>query len=137
MRRVSRLSIAAAVAGSIVAGAAGPAGAHSPAVTHMRFKLETHEVVAGDGPSGMVKLFVGHGRNRAALSGAPVDFLVDGQQVGEVFTDSDGVAALPFTPAAEGDHVVKAVYRGDDSHKRVRRAQGFTAVADGASSEAE
>lgn len=48
--------------------------------------------------------------------GVPVRFEYGGRLLGEVLTDKDGYASVPFTPPAPGDHVVTAAAI-PESHK--------------------
>ncbi|HEX9377589.1 MAG TPA: Ig-like domain-containing protein [Actinomycetota bacterium] len=98
-----------------------------PAVTTMRFKLDAHQVAVGEAVTGSVRLFQHHGHTWTPVADASLSVRLDGTEVGTATTDADGRANVSATADTAGDHVVKVVYAGDDSHKRCWRAQGFEA----------
>lgn len=106
---------------------AGPAQAKQPPVTKLTFKLHGHhEMTVGETVSLSV-LVQGRSDHRwIGVPGAGVVIRVDGVDVATAVADDSGLATFDYTPATEGDHVMKAVYSGDDLHKRAQRAQGFT-----------
>jgi plastocyanin len=102
--------------------------AHAVANTKMTFRLDDHTVAVGDPVSGPVALFTHDGNHWAPLAGASLNVLVDGVDTGTpLTTDANGDATVSITAAGAGDHVVKVVYAGDDTHRRRHRAQGFEA----------
>ena len=113
------------------AAAARPDTAHGkkpPAVSFMRFHLDTHVVVVGDPVTGTARLLSRSGKTWMPVEGAALSVRLDGTEVGTVTTDADGRAAVSITTDTAGDHVAKVFYAGDDSHKAAHRAQGFEAV---------
>ena len=129
-------SVVIAVAGSVPAAAKpdhgkghpGKGGRAKPVTTKIRFKLDDHDVVAGDAVTSTIKVTSGKGRRRTPLAGAELSIRIDHEDVGTLTTGEDGTAALEVV-AEEGEHVVKVFYAGDATHKRARRAQGYEAVA--------
>jgi hypothetical protein len=124
------------VAGLVVVGATAAAGsAHDMQNTKMRFKLDAQEVTVGDDVTGTVQLFSkGHHHGHGGWTPMPdvtLQVKVDGQDVGTVVTDAAGTATVAYTTDAEGDHVMKVAYAGDETHRRRQRAQGFTVQASG------
>lgn len=106
---------------------AGTAQAKQPPVSKLTFKLHGHhEMVMGETVSLTVLVQSRSERRWAAVPDATVLIRVDGVEVTTAVTDADGKATFDYSPAAEGEHVMKAVFAGDESHKRAQRAQGFT-----------
>ncbi|MFN2545465.1 MAG: Ig-like domain-containing protein [Actinomycetota bacterium] len=115
------------VAAGLFAGVAGGASAHpGMANTKMSFRLAEHDYLAGDTVNGGVRLATRDGHRWAPFAGASLSVQVDGTEMATATTDQDGSATFSFTADAEGDHVVKVVYAGDDSHRKRQRAQGFS-----------
>jgi hypothetical protein len=102
-----------------------PAAAKSAPVTKLKFKLDAHEVTAGTPVTGGVYAWSRDGSVWEPIEGAELTVKVDGVEVGTLFTDTDGYAAVSYL-AVEGEHVMKIVFAGDGLHKRAQRAQGFT-----------
>lgn len=108
---------------------ATPAGAKPPPVTKMSFKLDAHEVQAGEAVTGGVSAWTRSGNQWVPLpQGTMLSVQVDGLEVGTVATDVDGYADVSYA-AAGGEHVMKVVFAGDVEHKRAQRAQGFEVAA--------
>jgi hypothetical protein len=124
-RRTFTLLVGVLVATSL----ALPAGAKSKPVTKIKFKLDSHEMVVGDDVTGTVKVCTHTGHPWDPFPGATLSVRVDGDEVGTVVTDANGEADIVYAGATEGDHVMKVVFAGDDTHKRAQRAQGFTVAA--------
>lgn len=126
---VAALAVAAAVSAAPALAKKGEhGGGHGkthPATTKMKLKLASHEVATGEMVSGTVTLQTRDGNQWAALADAPLFVLVDGEQCGTATTDAEGSAAVTCA-AADGDHVLKVRYDGDETHKKAQRAQGFT-----------
>ena len=105
----------------------GHGKAHAVANTKMSFRLDDHNVAVGDTVTGPVRLFTRDAHSWAPFAGATLNVLVDGVDTGApLTTDTDGKATVSITASA-GDHVVKVVYVGDDTHRPRHRAQGFAA----------
>src|SRR6266568_509143 len=103
----------------LVGGVAGTAMAKKahPATSKMRFKLDSHSVAVGDQVTGSIRLWTRSGHRWEALGGVDLSVRLDGTEVDTVTTDS------------AGDHVIKVVYAGDDTHRKAHRAQGVEATA--------
>lgn len=95
-----------------------------PAATKMFFKLDSHEVMAGEAVGGTVKVFERSGHKWQPFAGAVLKVMVDKQEVGSVTTGEDGTATVSHV-VGDDDHVMKVVFAGDASHKKAKRAQGF------------
>ena len=109
--------------------AAVPAQAKQPPVTKMTFKLHGHhEMAMGETVSLSVLVTGRSGHSWVGIPGAAVTIRVDGTDVATAVADDTGLATFDYSPAAEGEHVMKAFYAGDEMHKRSQRAQGFTVV---------
>jgi hypothetical protein len=102
-----------------------PAAGKQPPVTKLKFKLDVHEVAAGTPVTGGVYAWTHAGKVWETFPTAALTVKVDGVEVGILTTDAQGYAAISYL-AAEGEHVMKIVFAGDDLHKRAQRAQGFT-----------
>ena len=128
--RILGVVIAAAMAvsafGAVGAQAARGGKKGERSVTHMRFKLDDHEVTAGDMVTGTVKVF--SGKNRTPLADTWLNVWVDGEETGEALTGEDGTAVVSVF-AEEGEHVVKVRFEGYSTYRPAQRAQGFVAVA--------
>jgi hypothetical protein len=96
-------------------------------VTKITFKLDDHNVPPSAAVTGSVLVRTRSNHEWTPFAGAPVSVLVDGTEVLTLVTDADGRATVSYA-AAEGGHVIRAVFVGDDTHKRARRAQGFAVV---------
>jgi hypothetical protein len=118
-------SLILSLAAALLLGLAPEAGAKPPPVTKMKFKLENHNVALGDSVTGSVLVRTRMNTSWEPLAGASLSVLVDKVLVETLITGADGTAAVSYSPATEGDHVMKLVYEGDASHKRAKRAQGF------------
>ena len=108
-------------------------GKGRPAQTKMRFKLDDHSVGTGEAASGQVTLLVRDGKRFAPLEGATLLVSYMGEDAepsdcGSVTTDVEGHATASCM-APDGQYVMRVVYEGDDTHKRSKRAQGFTVGA--------
>lgn len=98
-----------------------------PAVTKMRFKLDSHQWDVGAEVTGAVTLLTRDGRKWGPLEGAMLTVLNDGAECGTLTTDAEGKAYPACGPVEEGEHVMKVRYAGDDTHKKSQRAQGYSA----------
>jgi hypothetical protein len=114
----------------------------------MRFKLDDHQLALGEAATGLVKLTTRDGRTWGPLEGATLRVVLksddsddcDGDcpnddddvaptavtECAILTTDAEGRATVSCVAAAEGEYVVKVFYDGDDTHKKAKRAQGFT-----------
>jgi hypothetical protein len=116
----------ALVAGVLFAAVfAVPAAAKPTPVTKITFKLDSHQVAAGDQVTSTALVQTRSGNRWAALPGAVLSVRVDGLEVGTTTADVDGLAVVAYTAVEAGDHVMKVVFAGDETHKRAQRAQGF------------
>jgi hypothetical protein len=113
----------------VAASLALPAAAKSKPATKIKFKLDSHQVVVGDDVTGTVKVWTHTGHPWAPFPDATLSVRVDGEEVGSIVTDANGVAQVAYEATTEGDHVIRVVFLGDEVHKRARRAQGFTVSA--------
>ncbi len=115
----------------LVGGVAGTAMAKKahPATSKMRFKLDSHSVAVGDQVTGSIRLWTRSGHRWEALGGVDLSVRLDGTEVDTVTTDSDGQVAVSVSADTAGDHVIKVVYAGDDTHRKAHRAQGVEATA--------
>ena len=122
------------IAGILVAGAlmAAPAAAAAKSAppTKMKFKLDAHEVEAGETLTGTILVLSGRGKSRAPLAGASLEVSVDKEVVGTVVTDADGRATVSYVAEEDGEHVMKVAFAGDAEHKKAKRAQGFEVGAE-------
>lgn len=132
LRKALSASLVAALGLTLLAS---PSAAKPPPVTKMKFKLDVHEVVAGDPVTGGVSAW-SRGQGWEPLASVELMLKVDGEEVGTVTTDAEGYADITYA-AEEGDHVMKVVFPGDELHKRARRAQGFTVMPGDPESESE
>ena len=123
MRSRIAMAVVAGVLAASIGG--GTAAAKSAPPTKIRFKLDDHQVAAGEAVTGDVVVMTGRGKAREALVGASLTVLVDGVEVGTLTTDSDGRATVEHVATEDGEHVMKLVYAGDAEHKKAKRAQGF------------
>ena len=133
MRKAGRRLGAVIVAAGLLVSVAGSgvASAHpGTANIWLRFHLVSHEVTVGDTVSGPVHLATRSDHHWVPLAGATLSVRVDGVDTGAtVVTDDSGNATVQYTTDTTGDHVIKVVYAGDDTHRRRVRAQGFTVDA--------
>jgi len=106
-------------------------GNKPPPVTKMKFKLDDHHVTLGTPVTGSVHVWSRDQHHWVALPDAALSLTVDGTEVATLTTDAEGTALVSYDAAAEGGHVMKVWFAGDDLHKRAMRAQGFE-VAPGA-----
>jgi hypothetical protein len=106
-----------------------PASAKQPPVTKMTFKLVSHQLLVGDAVDVTVHVLARSGHAWVGVAGATVVITVDGLEVGTGITDDTGTAVVAWVASAEGDHVMKVLFAGDELHKRAQRAQGFTVSA--------
>nr|MDP9342545.1 Ig-like domain-containing protein [Actinomycetota bacterium] len=116
------------VAGMLLVGiVAGTAAAQKvrPATSKMKFKLDSHTVVVGDQVTGTVHLWTRSNHHWVPLADSDLSVRLDGTEVATATTDSDGKASISLTSDTAGDHVIKVVYAGDDTHRKAQRAQGF------------
>src|SRR2546430_7902715 len=131
--RFAKKTGAVLLAAGLMVGVAGAASAHPSktkvANTHMTFHLVDHQVTVGDTVTGPVHLSTKSGGHWAPFAGAELSVRVDGTEVATLTTDADGNATVSYTAASEGDHVIRVVYAGDDTHRKRQRAQGFDAAA--------
>lgn len=125
-----RRTIALLVGVLVATTLAAPAAAKAKPATKIKFKLDSHEVVVGTDVTGTVKMWTHTGHPWAPFPGATLSVRVDGDEVGSIVTDANGEADVVYAATTEGDHVMKVVFAGDDTHKRAQRAQGFTVSAD-------
>lgn len=102
--------------------------AKPPPVTKITFKLADHNVPPGSVVTGSVHVRTRSNHEWTPFAGAPLSVRVGGTEVLVLTTDANGDAAISYV-AALGDHVMKVVFAGDDTHKRAQRAQGFSVVA--------
>jgi plastocyanin len=112
----------------VVTGTATAKKAH-PATSKMKFKLDSHSVVVGDQVTGTVHLWTRSGHHWEPLAGTGLSVRLDGTDVATASTDADGTASISLTADSAGDHLIKVVYAGDDTHRKAQRAQGFEATA--------
>lgn len=127
-RRLMLVPLAAVLVLSALGTA--PAAGKSAPPTKIRFKLDDHNVAVGEAVTATVRVTSGRGKHREPLSGAQLSVLVDGVEVASPTTDPDGLAEISYDAGAEGDHVMRVVYAGDDTHKRAKRSQGFEVGAE-------
>jgi len=113
----------------ILASFAGPAAAKQPPVTKLGFKLVSHQLTVGDSVDVTVHVKSRSAKAWVGVAGATISVKVDGVEVATGVSDDAGMAVIPWVVAAEGGHVMKVVFAGDDLHKRAQRAQGFNATA--------
>ncbi|MEO8425011.1 MAG: fibronectin type III domain-containing protein [Actinomycetota bacterium] len=97
-------------------------------VTKITFKLTDHHVPPGAAVTGSILVRTRSDHQWVPFAGAPLSVRVDGTEVLTLVTGTDGRATMSYV-APEGGHVMRAVFLGDDTHKRARRAQGFSVVA--------
>jgi predicted phage tail protein len=125
-----RRMAAALVAGFLLTAVfALPAAAKSAPVTKITFKLDSHQVAAGDDVTSAVFVQTRSGNQWVAFPGAVLTIKVDGLDVGTTTSAADGLAPVSYTAVEAGDHVMKVVFAGDDTHKKAQRAQGFEVSA--------
>jgi hypothetical protein len=106
-------------------------------VTKIKFKLDTHQVIAGEAVTGSVHVWSRDGNTWVPFEGAILSLFVDGTDLATLFTtDADGFAPVAYTAAEEGDHVMKVVFDAIEGHKKAQRAQGFSVSAAAAASTA-
>ena len=121
-----RRTAAALVAGFLLTAVfALPAAAKSAPVTKMTFKLDSHQVTAGEDVTSAVLVQTRSGNQWVAFSGAVLTITVDGLEVGTTTSAVDGLAPVSYTTVEAGEHVMKVVFAGDATHKKAQRAQGF------------
>lgn len=108
---------------------AGAAWAEPKPVTKIKFKLDAHEVPAGTDVTGSVRVWTRSNHAWTPFAGAALTVSVDGVEVGSITTDGDGLATVVYTTTVEGDHTMKVAFAEDDTHKKAKRAQGFTVTA--------
>ena len=120
----------AAVCALMLAMAMAPAVAEeNKANTRLKLKLDDSNVPSGSNVTGQVKLLTGAGENRAPLSGATLTLKLDGDPVGTLVTNSEGIATFTLTSPSKGGHVVKVIYAGDATHQKAKAARGFRVAA--------
>ncbi|MDQ3991022.1 MAG: carboxypeptidase-like regulatory domain-containing protein [Actinomycetota bacterium] len=139
--RSSRIrAVAVMVAAVLVVGLLGGAGALAKqgkgkgkgnatklVNTKLRFKLADHDLTVGDEVTGTVRLLAGKGgRRRTPLEGATLTVTVNGTPVATLVTDAEGRARVSYLAEEEGDFVMKVRFAGTDTHRKRKRAQGFT-----------
>jgi len=125
-----RRTAAALVAGFLLTAVfALPAAAKSAPVTKMTFKLNSHQVAAGEDVTSAVLVQTRSGNQWVAFSGAVLTITVDGLEVGTTTSGVDGLAPVSYTTVEAGEHVMKVVFAGDATHKKAQRAQGFEVSA--------
>jgi hypothetical protein len=106
-------------------GEHGGNGKSHPATTKMKVKLDDHSLASGEAATGTVTVQTRDGKKWAAFAGAALSVEVDGTECATAETDDAGHATVSCA-AADGDHVMKVRYAGDDTHKKSQRAQGFS-----------
>lgn len=123
IKRIATIAIAVLTCLAVAA----PATAKPAPVTKIRFKLDDHEVMAGEDITGSVHVWTRDGNAWVPLEGAVLKLLVDGVEKTGILSETDdkGFAAVSYEATEEGDHVMKVVFEGTDTHKRAQRAQGF------------
>ncbi len=144
MRTSKIRTVAVMVAAMLVVGLLGGAGAlakqgkgkgrnkgkgHATKLvnTKLRFKLADHDLTVGDEVTGTVRLLAGKGgKRRTPLEGATLTVTVNGAPVATLVTDAEGRAAVSYLAEEEGDFVMKVRFAGTDTHRKRKRAQGFT-----------
>ena len=107
---------------------AAPVTAKSAATTKIWFKLDDHEVTAGDEVTSTVLVLT---RGRILwwpLSNAPLTVSVDGVAVGGATTNVLGLARVSVLATEAGEHTMQVSYAGDADHKPAQRSQGFTVL---------
>jgi len=125
-RMVRRFSLVVACIGLVLALLAVPAFAKTAATTKMAFKLHgQHSLTMGESLDCTVTLQSRDAHQWVGIPGASVNVTVDGTWVATAFADGAGVATFTWTANSVGDHVMKLIYAGDDTHKKAQRAQGF------------
>lgn len=128
-RRSFRSSVICSLVVGLLVLPLGPAAlakrSSKPAVTDLRLRLESHDVMLGEEVTGTVSARSRNKGKTTALAGATVNIYVGRTLVEQVVTDEAGTAAVSYTTAAIGSYSLKAVYAGDSTHKRAKRAQGF------------
>jgi hypothetical protein len=110
---------------------AAPATAKSAAVTKIWFKLDDHEVTAGDEVTSTVLVLTKGRILWWPLGGAELIVSVDGVKVGTATTNFLGLARVSAPATVEGEHTMEVAYAGDADHKAARRSQGFTVLPGG------
>lgn len=96
-------------------------------VTKITFKLSDHNVPPGAAVTGSILVRTRSNHEWVPFAGAPLSIRLDGTEVLALVTDAEGRATVSYV-APEGGHVIRAVFEGDATHKRARRAQGFAVV---------
>ncbi len=122
IRRISSTLVAGVLLAAVFAV---PAAAKPAPVTKITFKLDSHQVAAGDQVTSSVLVQTRSGHMWVAFPGAVLSIVVDGVEVGLATAGADGLAPVAYTAAEAGDHVMKVVFAGDETHKKAQRAQGF------------
>lgn len=102
--------------------------AKPPPVTKITFKLQDHNVPPGSPVVGSILVRTRANHEWVPFPNAPLSIRVDGTEVMTLVSGSDGRATVSYV-AAEGGHVMKVVFAGDLTHKRAKRAQGFSVTA--------
>ena len=93
--------------------------------TRLAFQLDSHHVATGETVTGTARLVTkGDDHQPAPLAGAELKVFVDRTEVDSVTTDADGAAVISAASLADGGHVIRVVYAGDDTHRGAKRAQG-------------
>lgn len=122
MKKLAAITLTA----GLIVGLAGSAFADpGKANTKMRFHLADHHVAVGDTVSGPVHLVTKSDHHWVPFAGATLSVRVDGTEVGTLTTDDNGDATVSYVADAEGHHVIRVVYAGDDTHRQRQRAQGL------------
>ena len=133
MRRSFSFLTAVTVVAIVVVLFAGSAYGKSAPTTKMRFKLTDHSVAVGDTLSASLTVST-HGTTHGPeahggwmpMEGVTVSITIDKVEVGTVVTDAEGHADVVVVATEAGDHVLRAVFAGDELHKKAQRAQGFS-----------
>lgn len=124
-RRLLCVAVGMAVGLALIAA---PATAKSAAVTKIWFKLDDHEVTAGDEVTSTVLVLTKGRILWWPLGGAELTVSVDGVKVGTARTNLLGLARVSATATVEGEHTMVVSYAGDAEHKAAKRSQGFTVL---------
>ena len=126
MKRIASIG----AVGALMLAAMAPALAHEghthKAPTYLKFRLADHNLDPGQAVTAPVTLKTERRETQKPLAGATLTVKMDGNVIGTLTTDSAGAATVSFTAPASGEHTVKVVYAGDDTHRSARRGQGFT-----------